>query len=260
MLVSQLARKLGKTSAEVVALLRADGEWVHSHRSRVPDPALRRYLSSEALEEPDQPLPALPPRPQALAPPAAPSIRPPRAVPRRRGRPGPRPLTFQRPAVSNEWDDWDDPIDRLRSEPILTTRDAAALLRVTPGTIRQWVRRGYITPSGSTGPSHTFATRALIEAYDQILSRRRSSGDRSLQEASRVRRVPYRDREALITTAVAADLAQVSPSTIRSWVHRGRLVPAATGDQGRPLYRVQDVINVATTRHLPSPRRLGRAP
>lgn len=40
----------------------------------------------------------------------------------------------------------------------------------------------------------------------------------------------------------------VSPNRIHQWASRGRLTPAGRDRQGRPLYRLRDVINLATNR------------
>ncbi|MGA5819718.1 helix-turn-helix domain-containing protein [Kitasatospora sp. NPDC094028] len=45
----------------------------------------------------------------------------------------------------------------------------------------------------------------------------------------------------LLTGPEAATLCRVSPTTIRSWRHRGILQPAGLDERGRPLYRQLDV-------------------
>jgi hypothetical protein len=59
--------------------------------------------------------------------------------------------------------------------------------------------------------------------------------------------------ERLLTRDQAAAAAHVSPKTIDTWVHRGRLQSAADG----PLYREMDVLLVErATRQAPRLRRL----
>ena len=48
---------------------------------------------------------------------------------------------------------------------------------------------------------------------------------------------------SLISTRRAARLAGVTPSTIRTWVHRGYLPVAARDTAGRAWFRVVDVDN-----------------
>lgn len=44
-----------------------------------------------------------------------------------------------------------------------------------------------------------------------------------------------------LTTAEAAELAQVDRATVRQWKARGHLSPASYDRRGRPLYRALDV-------------------
>ncbi|WP_376738570.1 MerR family transcriptional regulator [Streptomyces noursei] len=46
--------------------------------------------------------------------------------------------------MSSSLPNYDDPTRRL-----LTAREAAEVAHVTPACIRQWVRRGYLTPTAS---------------------------------------------------------------------------------------------------------------
>lgn len=42
--------------------------------------------------------------------------------------------------------------------------------------------------------------------------------------------------DELLTGPQAAELCGVSPTTIRSWNHRGLIEPAGLDERGRPLY------------------------
>ena len=49
------------------------------------------------------------------------------------------------------------------------------------------------------------------------------------------------DPDGLITGVQAARLADVTPATIRIWVHRRHLARAGIDERGRSLYRLADV-------------------
>lgn len=53
--------------------------------------------------------------------------------------------------------------------------------------------------------------------------------------------------DGLVTTAQAAQIARVSPVTIRSWVRRDRLSPRGLDDRGHPLYDPDDVAEAEKT-------------
>ena len=78
-------------------------------------------------------------------------------------------MTMQQPAR----DEYDDPVNDLRYEPEITTRDVSKLLGVTQATVRRWVARGYISPVGKLGPSNLFSTSEVLAAHDDIEARRR---------------------------------------------------------------------------------------
>ena len=253
MRVYALARIRRETSDALIAVLRADGEWVTSHLSVVPAPVLRRYLPSPSASEFT---PALPDRPvrgrrRNVAPPIQPAW--PQRLPRPRRSPGPRRISMQPPTSSDEYS---DPISDLRYEPELTTRDVADLLRVTRATVRQWVARGYLSPTRQEGPSNAFNTNEVFDAYDRIASRRKAAAQRLRSEgyfaesnaADHIRPKHY---DAIITISEAARLVQVSPATIRSWMHRGYLTPASSSKPQAVRLRLEDVTKAARARRLP---------
>jgi hypothetical protein len=53
----------------------------------------------------------------------------------------------------------------------------------------------------------------------------------------------------LDATAIAAHIKR-NPSTVRSWINRGKLVQAGTGPDGRPLYDVEEAEKLAAARQL----------
>lgn len=111
-------------------------------------------------------------------------------------------------------DDWPD-------RPPLTAVQAAKELRVRPATIRQWVSRGYLTPVGKHGRAHLYAPADLAEAA------RRVDENKTLVPHPASDPLLYLPLTQLVTTAEAASLARVAPSTIRMWVTRGRLEPVS---------------------------------
>lgn len=151
------------------------------------------------------------------------------------------------------WSNWIGP-DQL------TTRQAAQAWGVSTATIRQWVHRGYLSPTGVEGRS------AVFSALD-VLRVAIATGDRNQQPGGPLRRdhevrepagtwVSGKDLQRLVTAEAAATAVGVSPSTIRSWKRRGHLLPAE--HRGRtPLYRVADVL-VAARRSPHRPQRLYR--
>lgn len=254
--VYELAQALGLPASEVVATLRADGEWVNSHLSVVVQPVADRYLPHQPVpvqrrsQDPAQPPPSCPdPLP---APARADRVRRPRL-----NRPGPSRATVQQPYGREH----DDPIDDLRHQVEITTRDVAALLRVRQATVRRWVARGHISPVGKLGPSHVFNTEDVLTAYDAIKNRRKASGQSQrdhldhtsfLSASSRpVDRIRLRHHDAVVDVSEAARLIHVSPATIRSWIHRGHLIPLASSTPRATRLRLGDVIATARSRQLP---------
>lgn len=116
------------------------------------------------------------------------------------------------------------------------TADAARQSGVPAGTIRQWVKRGILTPAVTTPRGHWFDLGDIFDAKDRVRPQARRKPTRQADIGSR-------DLDALITGPEAARLYDLSPSTIRMWVKRGHLVPAKPGP--RPLFRVQDVLRAA---------------
>lgn len=260
MRVHELAQALALSSREVIDLLRADGEWVTSHLSVVPQPVASRYLA---------PTPPRGTKTPTRAPPAlrrqwerdaarAPSV-PLDQMPRLRRRPGPR---QRRHHVRHE-DDYDLPLRRRYWPDQLTTRDVAEAFDVTLATVRQWVARGYLSPVDKWGTSNVFRTSDALDAYDEVMSRRRATALPRRQvgwlsvEPRPIDIIPAQYWDSVITVDEAAKLIRVSASTIRSWIHRGHLTPLASSQPRAVRLRVVDVMRAAHNRHLPrrKPRR-----
>lgn len=247
MRVYELARALGRTSSDVIAQLRADGEWVSSHQSAVPEPIVRRLLPGPLApaSQPPSPSPKLTAIPVRLPP-------RPKSTRKQRRRPGPQPLTMQR----TSWDDdYDDSIRNLRYERSITTRDVADLLGVAPATVRQWAARGHITVVGKLGSSSLFDPREVLTADAEIATRRKATGQARRSgwqvDFGPATRISPKHHDALVTAGEAARLVGVSPATIRSWLHRGHLVRLPSSTHRTIELRLGDVIDVARRRNLP---------
>lgn len=158
------------------------------------------------------------------------------------------------------WDDEYGPEESdLRYEPELTTRDVAELLHVQQATVRQWVKRGHIRPSGKHGLSYLFDTHEVLKAHDLISARHKAAGrELLLEDLGTLQRMRHVHPDALLTAAEAARLVGVAPVTIRSWVHRGHLTPAASSKARAVMLRLDDVIKAAQSRTLPRAGRTRR--
>jgi DNA-binding transcriptional MerR regulator len=241
----------------MVDRLRADGEWVASHLSTVASPVAHRYLrdqSKPAEPQRARPTPLEPPTGESSLSLPAPTMRPADHIGFRR-RPGPRGLTM-RGAAFDEYDEYDDPVEALRYRTEITTRDVADLLDISQSTVRRWVARGYISPAGKFGPSNLFNTRDVLAAHDDIQTRRKATGKPRRQhrygvELRRIDRIRPKHYDAVISIREAARLIDVSPSTIRSWIHRGYLLPLRSSKPRAVQLRLGDVVTTARSRRLP---------
>jgi DNA-binding transcriptional MerR regulator len=254
MRVYELARALGQSPRFVVDRLRAEGEWVQSHLSTVTKPVADRYLADGQVAVDRQDVHVTTPDGTAGDPgPSIPAAEP--HSPRNRWsrrRPGPRAFTMQGPPVDED----DDPVENLRYRTEITTRDVADLLDVTQSTVRRWVARGYINPTGKSGPSHLFNTRDVLAAHDEIQARRKATGKQRRQhrygvELRRIDRIRPKHYDAVVSVREAARLIDVSPPTIRSWIHRRHLMPLASSTPRAVRLRLGDVVTAARSRRLP---------
>ena len=155
-------------------------------------------------------------------------------------------------------DEYDDPVEALRYRREITTRDVARLLGVTQATVRRWVARGYITPSGKLGPSNLFDTGSVLTAHEEVRARRRATSQPRREhsygvELRSIDRIRPKHYDAVVGVREAAQLIDVSPSTIRAWIHRGHLAPLGSSRPRAVRLRLGDVITAARSRQLPGP-------
>lgn len=270
--VWEFAAELGVTSGVVVAALRARDEWVSSHLSIVPDTVmddLRRTLQPAAGHTTSAPPDASVDVPPRGAPPR-PGVNPfghlgRPLIPVRR-RPGPARVTYQPPYDSGDFD-YVDPVEELRHQPVLSTRDVAKLCSVNTGSVRQWVRRGHLDPIGKNGASHIFETIAVLDALATIRARRKQRAqatDPNIRRiappglpnagqqvsANEVIRMARVHGNLPLNTAAAAAVLGVKPGTLRSWVKRGHISALPTSGPRNLQFGLADLLRSTGHRHL----------
>lgn len=202
----ELARSLGVEARHVVGLL-----------------GLRSHLATLSAEEVS--------RTQAALAEGRLPVRSARRPPFRK-RPGPARLFKVHP----DHDAWDWKRE-MEYEPIWSTRDVATYCRVEAATVRQWVRRGHLQPVGTEKGSHIFESSAVVAAMAAIESRtNRRPGLRA--------NIHPRHHGRLVRIPTAAAAVGVAPSTVRSWITRGRLKSTRTED-GHVVVLVADVFRLA---------------
>jgi len=148
-------------------------------------------------------------------------------------------------------DDWSDQRRWVGPDPV-TTAQAAQAAEVSAATIRKWVEREHLHPIARDGRSNVFRLADVLRARGGAAARNRqpeslhTSGDWDFRSPlpDRFRGVTSANLQDLVTAQEGAKNADVAASTVRSWVHRGLLVPA--GRKGRfPLFTRVDVIRLA---------------
>lgn len=145
--------------------------------------------------------------------------------------------------LDNAWRAIDRPEDRLYVGPCGTLQPAAVdrglPSRAVPAPCprRLWAR-----------PDQTAVTCPACRTIHQVADRQET-----MLAAAEGLDLPGPQIASALTTMTRR---RISPSTIRSWAHRGQLTQRGTDPTGRKLYRVGDVltlINGATMNTTPSP-------
>lgn len=222
MRVYELAWALRIEASAALTLVKGEGEYVTSHLSQVAQPVADRIIASP-------PPPTRPPHKDVGsdyidAESARRASLEPRSlwVVNTRRRRGPARLTGRLPVQPERCWDHSPPCECEYKDEI-TTWDAAQIFRVKPATIRQWVHKGYLKPSGRLGVSNTFLLTDLQIAAKAVKARRRApSVSASRQDGAFIRtnRLPHRYDDRLLSIPESAALLGLSTSTIRSWIHR----------------------------------------
>jgi transposase len=130
---------------------------------------------------------------------------------------------------------------------LVTGYQASQIAQVSPATIRQWVKRGHLVRADLRG-----RRRAAVYYVDDVLAARLVTR-RARRDKIPVYRVPRLSAEtfdALMSARDAAAYLNIPESTIRSWAHRKRIVPAAY--EGRsPQYRLSAIYRLIEDRRRP---------
>jgi excisionase family DNA binding protein len=140
------------------------------------------------------------------------------------------------------WEEFEDWPRRAEPPEMLTTREAARLVGVSPATVRQWVRRGHLQPVLRVEGAHRFRTQ---DVRDVAAARLAATNSIHGTSGAHVRRLPARvDIDAVLSTKEAAAIVGVARSTVRSWLSRGHI--QARGQRDREtLVRLGDVLSCA---------------
>lgn len=106
-----------------------------------------------------------------------------------------------------------------------------------------------------------FSTREVLSAHEAIKARRKAtgqapSGSRYGTTLRPMDRIRPKHLDAVVAIEEAALLLELSPATIRSWIHRGHLTPLASSKPRSIRLRLGDVVKTAHARRLP--QRIGR--
>lgn len=225
--VYELARQLGFSSQRVLEEARRAGAPVRSASSLLPNEvvaAVRAAAGSVVSVEPSGHPPAPPAR-------------------RTHRSPWPNPFAVPRPPRSGD-DWWDDEWDRRDPDGLLSAREVARELRVTAAAVRQWASRGYLQASSTQG-------REKLYRRGDAISAQRTASRKTLQAPAPFP-VPPSLLQRPVTTREAARIGGVSESTIRMWVHRGRLTPLPKGSGTG--HRFDPLAVLATAREQPARR------
>ena len=139
----------------------------------------------------------------------------------------------------------------------LTAKDIGYRFDINSATIRKWVERGHLAPVGTEGRANLYSRADVERVAQETAGRSKSHSSPKVRGAQDVdspfvrvigREVRSRvNPDQMLDAAAAAELVDVTTSTIRVWVNRGHLHPS--GRSGRKhLYRALDVLAAARAR------------
>lgn len=132
---------------------------------------------------------------------------------------------------------------------MLTTSEAAEIAGVSAATIRQWVQRGKLNPTGKRGRSLTF---------DKTTIPRVSTGHGTPKDIYLDEHMRWKDSKSTqlftaneLIPRISTSTHSISKATLRSWVARG-LIPVRGKRSRSNLYALQDIEQLMSARRRKS--------
>lgn len=246
--VYEAARRLGVTSKQVLQYLADNGVFLTSASSELSlrANALLDGISADSVRSV-----------AAKSEPPAGGRNSPLAVNPSASRPSPARIFWQwQLADEDEWVGRRDRVEWAWIGPDqITVQEAAQAFEVTAATVRQWVRRGHVSPTLEHHRPMRFHALEFLRAW-RLRQQRAEQRTPPRRTQARIEGVRLRssDLDRTVTADVAAAIVGVAPSTVRAWKQRGHLAPSHwTGRT--PHYLVADVLRAARRPPYKPPRK-----